>query len=454
MSVETFASEYVTSSCQPSCPFVLGPFDNLVGPSIPIEVVYVYKIGFPATELRLALNHLLTYYPQLTGRLSLNSNDEAYEITHFDQGMQFVEAKCSTPLSSFLPETSTPTVLDLPGQGCDLLPYFNNCYPNVLYEPIFGIQHTTFSCGSVALGVRLHHAVTDAYGLNLLMTHLSDLFRQHSLSVPSPTLSSPPIIQPFFPSTDIDPSYQPDLYSLPGEAPPAVPEVEAPNVPDHKVCGKIITVSEDQVLQLKKVVQGSDSSTSVSSFEALSTFFYKLIHQARHQFFGPSQLSPPSFLTSVDCRSRLNPPLSSSYFHNAVLTACMEMSTEELLNESISNIAEKIHNVTRGDRLLPNEIEKTLQWINQTPSKRSIQLNFRFGNGSLLSSSWTRLSLFDTNFTCRPFIAGVPFTSGLTVDGLIYFLPNINNGVDVRLCLLEPVWEVLENMEEFKKVFG
>jgi hypothetical protein len=70
-------------------PFKLGPLDELVLPFVPIQTLFVYRNLASSSErkildikqLRKALSYLLNYYPHLTGRLQINSETHAPEIT-------------------------------------------------------------------------------------------------------------------------------------------------------------------------------------------------------------------------------------------------------------------------------------------------------------------------------------------------------------------------------------
>ena len=63
-----------------NAPFKLGPLDQLVSPSIPVAVVFVYK-SITAQQpvcvqrLKRASELLLGYYPHLTGRLQIDEAD-------------------------------------------------------------------------------------------------------------------------------------------------------------------------------------------------------------------------------------------------------------------------------------------------------------------------------------------------------------------------------------------
>ncbi|KAL8277711.1 hypothetical protein RQP46_009833 [Phenoliferia psychrophenolica] len=177
-------------------PFLLGPLD-LVPSYIPIAVVYVYArpansdselISFE--RLHLALQRLLNYYPHLSGRIQINPNDHTPEISRLGTGAELVAAQCSSPLSAFHSTSPSPSpslsLLDLPRAANDLLPSFDSSPEGVCRKPLLTIQHTSFACGGVALGVRVRHCLCDA------QEHLSlpPRYFPNALATRTTTLSS------------------------------------------------------------------------------------------------------------------------------------------------------------------------------------------------------------------------------------------------------------------------
>lgn len=165
-------------------PWLLGPFDHLlVSHVVTVESVFVYQsnnepppdsTNLPVicpVRLKHSLERLLDFYPQLTGRFAINPNDRTPEIHHLGSGVLLRAAECARSLQSFKPlsdsrsnneNDSRITILDLPGEGSSLWCPFDITSDAISTNPILTVQHTTFACGSVSLGVRIHHWACDS----------------------------------------------------------------------------------------------------------------------------------------------------------------------------------------------------------------------------------------------------------------------------------------------------
>lgn len=232
-------------SCHPetlqsiSQPWLLGPFDHLLVPHVvTVESVFVYQApSRPATEssyssinrsidqpiicpikLHHSLTRLLDFYPQLTGRFEINSIDHAPQINKLGSGALYRTARCERTLDSFKQSNRLPnpsisqscnrnvdrlTILDLPGEGSALWCPFDVSVEAISTNHILTVQHTVFACGSVSLGVRVHHWTCDAEGFFLLMEHLSEIFEQSNNQSGNPTdyrsisLKYPPVVKSY-----------------------------------------------------------------------------------------------------------------------------------------------------------------------------------------------------------------------------------------------------------------
>lgn len=130
-------------------------------------------------RLKIAASHLLDYYPHLTGRLQQNPITQAPEIGSLGTGAELWEAQCPRTLISISIVVSALSsrmlVFNLPGSGNAILSIFHSTVGSVSHNPVFVIQHTRFSCGGVALGIRVHHQVCDATGFMQLVRDLVEI---------------------------------------------------------------------------------------------------------------------------------------------------------------------------------------------------------------------------------------------------------------------------------------
>ncbi|KAG8887912.1 hypothetical protein FRB98_008737 [Tulasnella sp. 332] len=496
-------------------PFRLGPFDQAVNPIIPIQVVFVYKQApsthsvelVPVERLQCALTLLLDHYPHLTGRLHIDPSDGTPEITRLGSGAGLYVAKCSNRLDAYSsPGLTTPgriLMSNLPSAGNVLLAPFDMTLEGVCHDHILAIQHTRFSCGGVALGVRLLHKVTDADGFFQLMRDLAELYRgipssniHGDLAPVVPSLTHPPHTRSYM--SDVTGSnmtpeqrqaaldYKPSLLYvesnmgatedslLPSQKDSsALLEGSAANPPSSPtitstppITGRFLRFSGGELSALKAHAtdpySGSSSNSWVSTFEALSAHLHQSVYRARVQLRvnDPNQpkLSFPDFLTPVNLRSRLGLP--PRYFANALLCVYTCLSHDVLANGPLWRVANALHDLTRTTYTTSkDEMNQTLKWIAVQPDKRRIKESFRLGTGSFMLSQWNKVDMYPgMAFEVPPSLVSPPFTPISLCDGLGYLLPTEAQGttvdtgaIEVCLALSEPLWDVLDQDEEFRR---
>lgn len=489
-------------------PFKLGPLDELVFASVPIECVYVYKKSelshkdrFISVErLRDALSYLLNYYPHLTGRLQFNSQTRAPEITRLGAGAALLEAQCNSRLddiASFDCDADRILLTNLPDCGSALTPPFDSSMDAISREPILAIQHTRFACGSVALGIRLHHIVCDASGLFQLVRDLAEVYR--GLSSSRPTLASCPEIRSYLRDVSVLSSeeqqcslkYQPDAYHFEtgtaASCPESTPETTFESNPPPKppVTGRILNFSGDDLIELKKSATDPSGESFVSTFEALSAYLYQQIYRARIQLLFSKGISPseaarkifPGFGASINMRSphRLNLP--AKYFPNAIYPSFATTSPEILAEGPFWKIASTLQKQIRA--IDAQQMQRTTRWIAMQPDKSRIRLNFTFADGNFTINQWSGFGMyvgvdFDTDELGQlipPALVSPPFTDMSRIDGLATILSTKEEfyraleqnasgqaskkpcAVDVNLTLSEPLWQILEADEQFGEHF-
>ncbi|PBK73851.1 hypothetical protein ARMSODRAFT_651933 [Armillaria solidipes] len=415
--------------------FPLGPLDQLVAPSVPIAVVFVYTSSpgvelIPVERLERSLTLLLDYYPHLTGRLQINSSDGTPEISRLGTGAELFVARCSERL-----DASDRIVLpNLPGAGNALLAPFDPSLEGVCRDPIFTVQHTRFACGGVALGVRLHHITGDADGFFQLVGDLAELYRNGTSS-----LARPPHIRSYL--SELTPEervaaldFEPSQFYV--EQSPAFASYPVTS-PSH--------------------VRPTDPSSDswISTFDALCAHLYQRVYRARLQLRAKDptlpELSPPDFLTPVNLRSRIGLP--PRYFPNALHCQYTSLSHDLLANGPLWQVAKALHDLTRTTSTTSKEeVDRTYRWIAAQPDKRKIKQGFRYGSGSLMLSQWNKMDMYaDSVFDVAPVLVAPPFTPISLVDGLGYFIPTGEQGgdIDVALSLSEPIWEFIDQDEHF-----
>eukprot|EP01056_Protomagalhaensia_sp_Gyna25_P000976 Protomagalhaensia_sp_Gyna_25__975@NODE_1471_length_1808_cov_20_621255_g1191_i0_p1_GENE_NODE_1471_length_1808_cov_20_621255_g1191_i0NODE_1471_length_1808_cov_20_621255_g1191_i0_p1_ORF_typecomplete_len482_score78_67Transferase/PF02458_15/8_5e50Condensation/PF00668_20/8e06DUF5351/PF17302_2/1_7e03DUF5351/PF17302_2/1_4_NODE_1471_length_1808_cov_20_621255_g1191_i02771722 len=458
-------------------PQFMGPMDKVVPPGIPIAVVFVYEsasclpttssaaVGASVPLLAAALSHLLDFYPQLGGRLRSGSDSCVHSL---GSGAELFVAISMEPLSQFRTRSGSYTVTDLPAGGNALLP------PQIWEAPLLAVQHTRFPCGAISLGIRAPHSLCDGVGYFQLVKDLASLYDQLLFNDLPPQLTQPPIVAAHLasyatsltptekakvlqfrsdhymagpqPETGSDPASRtvvtdpesPEMAVTRSETPVADAKMKPPSKADC-VVGRVLEFKRGELERLKEASASEGAEGWVSTFEALAAHIWKHVFTARQR----SGLLPAaaSILVSVDVRERAHLP--PRYFPNATFTPFTTVDPEVLL-QSRPLAAAALHRCVRQDL----KVEENCQWLALQPSVKS---RLDWTQRPLLASSWTKIDIAVPLGGIPPCLVAPPFTPTSLVDGLVYFLPAVADGVSVYLALHEVLWPLLDEDPEFRQ---
>lgn len=492
---------------------MLGPIDQLIPPFVPSTVVCVYKQPGSSSmadandskliavdRLARAMALLLDYYPHLTGRLQFNPSDGTPEIAHLDSGIELLEARCSARLDESVDaSTGRITMTALPDAGNALVPPFVLSLEAVCRNPIFSIQHTRFACGSVTLGMSIHHIVCDGEGFFQLVRDLAELYRglraaEAKAEATVAGLAHPPHIRSYL--SDMTPEerqkmadFQPKFFTL---APShggktagtetMTAHVTSPASSQPPVVGRVLRFSRSELAMLKNSATDPDGRGWVSTFDALSAHIFQRVYQARlrlrqSQGLPPSSSSddiPRGFLTSINLRhpDRLN--LSPRYFPNAAFATFTTLPHDVIANGPLWKVAQTIHDLTRS--VVPHDVAQDLRWVAAQPDKRRVQPAWVSGIGSFIVTQWSKFGMyagadFDVDDAhgspIPPALVSRPFTRISLLDGLATFSATEEqfaqqraaaptgadvssarhssaSAIDVNLAISEPVWQYFD----------
>ncbi|KAJ5794156.1 hypothetical protein N7457_000755 [Penicillium paradoxum] len=252
----------------------------------------------------------------------------------------------------------------------------------VCRDRILAVQHTLFSCGGVALGIRLHHIVCDASGLFQRVGDLAELYRGLS-GLSRPVLFADPEIQSYLrePSllSEIQRKealmYQISIFSLgedPVEASSPHIKTEAPTVQSEltgKVTGCLLRFSGRKLQQLEKSAKRRKLGIFIRSI--VSHLYRARVHSSKWRGASDSEVASRlsrGFWASIEARGPTRLGLSQEYFPNAATRV--------------------IHDVVRSFE--PEETAKDLNWIAVQPDKSQIKVKFPFSCGNSTVSQWSK----------------------------------------------------------------
>ncbi|KAJ5205296.1 Transferase [Penicillium cf. griseofulvum] len=477
-------------------PFSLGPMDHTVPAMLTIEAIFVYRKPatlpddnfFPVERLKVAVSHLLDYYPHLTGRLQQNQVSQAPEIGSLGTGAELWEADCPRRLRNIAVSALSARILviRLPGDGNALLPIFHTTVGAMAYNPIFAIQHTRFGCGGVALGIRVHHLVCDATGYMQLVRDLADIYKQLRDSSP-PTLISPPEIISQFRGTN-NPSSSQKERAIAFNPPNFYLDTNTTDKPKSPAPSTVIACplrfqGEDLAL-LKNAARDPNAQrqTSFTTFELISAYLYQRIYQARMKILRDMGLTPDidslqslrGFWTTMDMRDSTRLKLPARYFPNAIHCISTSASHDLLENGALWQVAQVIHDAIHSVDM--DEIKQQFEWVAAQLNKSHVKSKNVVPSGSFVATQWARGKTyvgvdFEVALNGRrvaPDLVSPAFTESHRADGYAVILsteeqlpqrrringrplagPSLPCAVDVNLALDMPVWDVLNNDSDF-----
>ncbi|ODM21531.1 hypothetical protein SI65_02375 [Aspergillus cristatus] len=253
---------------------------------------------------------------------------------------------------------------------------------------------------------------------------------------------------------------------------------QPPQPPKPPVLGRTVRFSGDNLQALKQLASDPTGAGWVSTFEALSAFLCQWNYRIRLQHFmsqGTSEKEAAGkivrgFWASINMRGPTRLNLSPRYLPNAVYPPYASFPHELLANEPLWKVAEALHGLIRG--FDTHKIKMSTRWIAAQPNKSRIRVDFSFFDGNFTVSQWAAFSMyvgvdFDADEDGKPVppaLVGQPYTEISRVDGLGMFQSTeeefyrtMENGgdakkpcaFDVKLTFSEPLWEILDQEEEF-----
>lgn len=490
-------------------PFPLGPLDALVFSSVPIQNILIYRRPMtppapvddliPFERFKKALARLLDYYPHLTGRLDFGTVDNAPQIIKIGAGSVLFEACTDARLADLAigggRDEGDLDISTLPGSGSAFLPPFDKSLEGVCRDPILAIQHTRFPCGSVILGIKVHHIVCDANGFFRLTRDLAELYRGlRRAPLLRPELSDPPIIHSILrggpravPPQEREQWLQQKVSGflvkdrMNHHNDTVVSAADESSSSSSPVTGRVLRFRAADLVDLKQAATDPSGFGWISTFEAISAYLWQKVYLARIIYLkglhntttkGAVTKLVTGFWASIDMRSPSRLGIPFSYFPNAVYAVYSSSVDPELLIEKpLWKVAKFIHSLVRS--VDAQRMTETMRWVAVQPDKNQIEVDYVFGNGCFTVSQWSKFDMyrgldFDVDRQSQPIgpaLVSPPFTDISLVDGLAMIVSQpallenrsetgggrpFSPGVDVNLSVLDPLWPLLKEDDWFK----
>ncbi|KAJ6422843.1 hypothetical protein OIU84_027758 [Salix udensis] len=402
---------------------------DLLQPRHHVPTVYLYRPNgssdfFEVEVLKEALRKVLVPFYPVAGRLARDENGRI-EINCNGEGVLFVVADTDSTteeLGEFMPSMKLR----------QLIPTVDTNLEDISRNPLLLLQVTSFKCGGVCLGVGLHHTLADGTGALHFINSWATLAR--GLSITIPPLLDRTILRGRVAPKSI-------FHHVEYDPPPTMNTADLTENPKPQSLENL-KITLEQINSLKAKASNVGSETKFTTYEILTAHIWRSVSKARN-FQSNDQKT--KLRIPVDGRSRLNPPLQSSYFGNVMFEASLVALSCDLLSESLRCTVERIHREIK--RMDDEYLRSALDYLEEVGDVNSIP------RGSIICAcpnfsigSWMRLPFFKADFGW-----GAPLLIRLTTvfegKGIIHPNPANDGSFSLVICL------EADHMESFRKLF-
>lgn len=390
------------------------------GRSMPM--MWIYKDTLDSDKLIEALNKTLPHYPVLCGRYSsspmsmdLNNLGVPVEVCHMTGDVTEVAAHV-------LPSAA-------PGQP-DPVSFSRQVYakfmPSVMPKmdpdsgnpeaPVLAVRIMLLQPGTI-VSVLLQHGVCDGEAMVSFMVSWSRIFR----GLPLDGAHAPNHERGFIQSSGEDKDAKIDnlCYTVTpkGETPKNNLFKVMPKVMGDGVC--VVPISKTKLAQLKATGSaGLPVGKFVSTDDVLTALVWRTMCKIRCKQLDITldSLEQTTCLRALNVRSRLDPPLKSSYCGNAVFPVWINLSVKDIMSKSLADVALILRsNVQEWNS---QRITTFLKWQNEhMKSGAKVSPQFDSNGLTFLVSSWIfqNAKWEDVDFGVKPIcfdhVAHVPVVS-------------------------------------------
>ncbi|XP_072954369.1 BAHD acyltransferase DCR-like [Typha angustifolia] len=397
------------------------------------------------SNLLSSLSAALSIFPALAGRF-ITRPDGVIVISCVDVGVDFFHAAApGLTLASLLPPDS-----DVPVPVRRLFPMECTVSYEGHFRPLAAFQLTALGDGAVFIGAAVNHAVVDGTSFWNFFNTWAALCRGDDGA-----LSPPDFRRNYFGKSTA-------VLRFPGGAGPVVTFLaDAPvrerffhfsgaairelKVKANRRITKLAANDRESEVYGKSIYDHKEAAKDgeISSFQALCAQIWRSTTRARKQL--PLDATT-TFRMAVNCRHRVNPPVSANYFGNAIQSVATRAAVLEVARSGIEHTAALLHRsvAAHGDGAVRRAVA---EW---EAAPRCFPLGNPDGAGVTMGSS-NRFPMYDGN----DFGWGRPVTvrSGKAnkFDGKMSAFPGRDGGgsVEVEVCLAPETMEALIQDEEF-----
>jgi hypothetical protein len=417
-----------------------------------------------------SLTRLIIDYPILGGRFVKNPVSNRFSVSGFDAEIPFVEAKSSLRLEELPLSVEKYTRTDVLPASLQLGPQ-----PEQFPDSIFAVQHTRFACGSVCVGMMMHHRLADASGYWQLWKDWAHMYQTNAERLdlsrrPSGAGDRSFMIPPESVMQERAAEHEEKAYWVP---PPSVGPPHAIGTIQPLIT-RILRFSSGELGRMKAHAtatlpqpaleqQAQGDGTKHGEKRWISTFDAMTAHLMRHIFraqLTPSSLqsalttsTPALLLPSINWRDRITskdgPPAPPRFFGNAILKVSVAYTSRELLTESLGSTAYTLHTTIASTT--EEQILGSLAWIGTREDPTRIVMKCD-RTRDVRVTSWNKFGLYSVDFE-----RGLYPTRAVRygrMEGIVVLSVNPDEGdpeaLDVMVSLTEEQHRRLDEDQEFR----
>ncbi|XP_062079550.1 spermidine hydroxycinnamoyl transferase-like [Humulus lupulus] len=394
-----------------------------------------------SATLRESLSRALVPFYPLAGRLRFLPGG-LLELNCNAEGVQFTEAESDSQLEELGDFSSK---------------YYHHLTPAVDYTrpidelPFLVIQLTRFSCGGISLGVTISHAVVDGPSALHFFSEWAGLARGEKLE------TTPLLDRKCLRAGDL-PLGSPIFNHLEHNSLPIlVGELDSKEESEKETSVAMLRVTKEQLKKLKRIAnEGRDSKTTrpFTRYEMLAGHVWRCACKARKH----NKEQETALAVSVDVRSRIEPPIPSSYFGNASFSVLAKSSSGELVSKPLSFAASRIRETVES--VTSEYIWSNIEYLKNQEDLtkfRDLQISTFdkepfYGNPNISVVSWLRLPLYGLDFGWGEELCMTLGTHGCDdFDGDVVLLSDPSSRDDGSLVVAMSLQ--VQHMDSFKKHF-
>ena len=372
--------------------------------------------------MRAAFERVLASYPLLAGRFVAQA-DGTVEIVQGDAttdlGVPFVEATSDLRLDDLPLSPEQYTSCSVVPSSLQLLRPF--IASDALNQPPVMLQHTRFACGSVCLGVHMHHWLVDGEAYFTVLRDWRSVYERMGQEEGGDGARGALLEPPCLDRSSLHPrcsqsellaeaaQFRQDAYELPSDntiaaaSPSSSQAAPAPAAPAPFCLHRVLRFTAPELERMRAAASDPEAGCTapwISTFEALSAHMLRCVHRARHpELYAHGDLDGRagasgksdvimSGTVTVGIRGRTEPPLPARLFANAVLKVCAAVP---LSSSSLGATASAMHAAIAG--LDAAAVHRALCWVSAAPNKAAIRL-VEDPLDRLSLVSWTRFGTY------------------------------------------------------------